>query len=231
MHIVKLSKLVCQIFKFLLTWRKRQNAAHSGFAFVSFRTSTEWNMILHCASSELAASAGAGILTPLIDACRSVEAFRIIGTLWPAVRWTANVVLQAGACRIQAYYFALRVGTAWIGQARISLFLRQWRRGADLDAVHEGIAGVAASAAADGIMIHCETIRILSARTGTWIRAVVVYARLVLRTLGANDASRSTGRRDTGESWLAQAYRVSVLNSAVTVGSARRRIAWINWRW
>lgn len=72
-------------------------------------------MILHCAPSELAASAGTGILTPLIDACRGVEAFRVIGALRPAVRRTADVVLQAGARRVQAYYFALRVGTAWIG--------------------------------------------------------------------------------------------------------------------
>lgn len=178
-------------------------------------------MILHCASGELAASTETGILTSLINACRGVEAFRIIGALWPAVRRTADVVLQAGACRIQTYYFTLRIGTAWIGEARIFLSLRQRRRGADSGAVHEGIAGVAASTAADGIMIHRETIRVLSAGTRTWIRAVVVNARLVLRTLGANDASRSTGRRNARESWLAQAYRVSVLNPTVTVGSAR----------
>lgn len=160
-------------------------------------------MILHCASSEFAASTGTGILTSLIDACRNIEAFRVIGALRSTVRRTADVVLQAGACRIQAYYFALRVGTAWIRRARISLPLRQRRRGADPDAVHEGIAGVAAGATADGIMIHRKTIRVLSAGTGTRIRALVVDARLVLRTLGANDASRSTGRRDAGESWLA----------------------------
>jgi len=86
--------------------------------------------------------------------------------------------------------------------------------------MYEGIARVAAGAAADGIMIHRETIRVLSAGTGTRIRALVVDARLVLRTLGANDASWSTGRRDAGESWLTQAYCMSVLNSAIAVRSA-----------
>lgn len=86
--------------------------------------------------------------------------------------------------------------------------------------MYEGIARVAAGAAADGIMIHRETIRVLSAGTGTRIRAFVVDARLVLRTLGADDASWSTGRRDAGESWLTQAYCMSVLNPAIAVRSA-----------
>lgn len=214
----------------ILTWRKRQNTAHGRLAFISFRTGTDRNVILHCAPSEFAASAGTGILTSLIDARRGVETFRVIGALRSAVRRSTDVVLQAGACRIQADNFALRVETAWIRQARISLSLRQRRRGADPDAVHEGIAGVAAGAAADRIMIHRKTIRVLSAGTGTRVRALIVNARLVLRTLGADDTSRSTGRRDAGESWLAQTHCVSVLNSAVAVGSTRRWIAWIDRR-
>lgn len=81
-------------------------------------------MILHRASGEFAANAGTGILAPLIDARRVVEALRVIGALGSAVRRTADVVLQAGARRMRAHHLALRVRAARIGQARVSVFLR-----------------------------------------------------------------------------------------------------------
>lgn len=137
-------------------------------------------MILHCTPSNFAASTRAGTLTSLIDARCGIETFRAVGAFRSAVWWTTNVVLQAGTSRIRAYNSALRVRAARIRQARISFPFRQRRRSANPGAMHEGIAGVAAGAAADGIVVHREAVRVLSARTWTRVRAFVIDARLVL---------------------------------------------------
>lgn len=188
-------------------------------------------MILHCASSELAARARTGILASLFDARSGTEALRAVGTLRPTIRRTADVVRRAGARRMRADHFALRVRAARIRRARIPLAFGQRRRRANLEAVHEGITGVAVGAAADRIVIHRKAIGILAARARTRVRTLIVYARFVLRALGADDAARSAGRWDASESWLTQAHRVSVLRTAVAVGSAGRRVARIDRQW
>lgn len=94
--------------------------------------------------------------------------------------------------------------------------------------MYKGIADVAAGTAADGIVVHRQAVGVLSAGTWTRVRALVIDARLVLRALGADDATRSAGRRNAGESRLAEADRVTVVNSAMAVGSARRRYAGIS---
>lgn len=182
-------------------------------------------MILHRASGKLAASARTRILASLINARRAVEALRVIGALRSAVRRTTDVILQAGARRMQAYYFALRVRATWIRHARVLLSLRQRRDSTDSGAVYEGIANVATGTAADRIVIHRKTVGVLSARARTRVRALVIDTRFVLRALGADDATWSTGRRNAGESWQAQTHRVTFVSSAIAVGSARRRHA------
>lgn len=94
--------------------------------------------------------------------------------------------------------------------------------------MHERIAGVTAGAAADGIVVYRKAIRVLSARTWARVRALVVDARSILWTLRADNATRTAGRRDSGESRLTEAHRVSVVRSTIAVGSARRRIAGID---
>lgn len=74
-------------------------------------------------------------------------------------------------------------------------------------------------------MVDREAVGVLPAGTGTRVGTLVVDARLVLRTLGAHDAAWPAGRRDAGESRLAQAHRVSVGSATVAVGSAWRRVA------
>lgn len=120
-------------------------------------------MILHGALGEIAASARARILAPLIDTRGGAEAFRIVGAFRSTIRRTADVVQQARAGRMRADHLALRVRAARIRRARVSITFRQRRYSADLKAVYEGIAGVAVGAAADRIVVHRETVGVLSA--------------------------------------------------------------------
>ena len=61
-----------------------------------------------------------------------------------------------------------------------------------------------------------------------WVRAVAVEAGLRLWTFGADDAFRPAGWRGAPEAWQARARGVACLrNQAPTVGSARRRVAWV----
>jgi len=71
-------------------------------------------VILHCAPSQFAARAGAGILASLIDAGGIVEAFRIIGAFRSAIRRTADIVEQTRTRRMRADHLALRVRATWI---------------------------------------------------------------------------------------------------------------------
>lgn len=95
--------------------------------------------------------------------------------------------------------------------------------------MHEGIAGITASTAANGIMVHRKAVCVLSTRTWTRVRALVIDARPVLWTFGTDDATRSAGRWDSGESRLAEAHCVSVVRSTIAIGSAWRWIAGIDW--
>lgn len=187
-------------------------------------------MILHGAPGEIAAGARTRVLAPLIDTRGGAETLRVIGAFRSAVGRTTDVVEQTRAGRLRADHFALRVRTARVRRARVTFVLRRWRHSADLEAVHEGVAGVTIGAAADGIVVHRQAVGVLSARTWTRVRALVADAGLVLRTLGADDTTRPASRRDPGEAWLTQAHRVSVLRPAIAVGSARRRVAGVDRR-
>lgn len=187
-------------------------------------------MILHGAPGEFAASARTRVLASLIDTRGGAEALGVVGAFRPAVGRAADVVEQARAGGMRADHLALRVRAARVRRAGVPFAFRQGRHGADLEAVHEGIAGVAVGAAADGIVVHRQAVGVLSAGAWARVRALVLDARLVLRTLGADDAARSAGRWDSGESWLARADGVSVLGPAVAVGSAWRWVAGVERR-
>ena len=95
--------------------------------------------------------------------------------------------------------------------------------------MNERIARVTAGAATDRIVIDRKAIRVLSARTWTRIRTLVINARSVLWTFRTNNTTRSAGGRNSGESWLAEAHCVTVVRSTVAVGSTWRWITRINW--
>lgn len=69
--------------------------------------------------------------------------------------------------------------------------------------------------------------RVQAARAQTRIRALLVHASSRRRTLGADDAFRSAGRRRTEIALQTRAHGVILDVATLAVRSARRRRAWI----
>lgn len=185
-------------------------------------------MILNRAPRQFSARTGARVLAPLVDASRGVEAVGVTGALWPAVRRASDEIEQAGAGWLRSDHLALGIRAARAGRARIARVLERWLRNVVPGALHQRIAGVAVGAGANGVVVDRQALGVHSAGARARIRALVLYAGLVLGALGADDALWPTGGRYSDESRLAEAHSVAVVDAAVAVGSAGRRLARVN---
>lgn len=92
---------------------------------------------------------------------------------------------------------------------------------------YERIARIPRRTRAYGIMIYDLASRAYAARSGTGISTFLTATRFVLGTLGTDNAFGSTRRRTADVPLHARAHGLSVDLSTLTVGTARRRVAWV----
>lgn len=86
---------------------------------------------------------------------------------------------------------------------------------------------IADEAATNRIVVDNETAGILAAHTRTRVLALLIDARLLLATLGAEYALGPAIRRRTNHIGQTTADGVVVNGAALTVQAARRRMAWV----
>lgn len=70
-----------------------------------------------------------------------------------------------------------------------------------------------------------------AARSSARICASLIATSLVPRTIRADGALWSAGRRCSNKGGDARAHRLLIYHATNTVRSARRRIAWVLWAW
>lgn len=103
-------------------------AVGEGIALVAVKAGAHGRVIDHLAIGVYAASSGAWITALLPHASSVAGTVGIYGALGSAVRWTANVIRQAGAGGCAANVPALGVGSARRGGARVLENYRIHRR-------------------------------------------------------------------------------------------------------
>ncbi len=197
------------------------------------------------------ARAYTGITTPFVLARQVRGTFFVYGTFGATIRGPTNIIFQTRASGIATHNTTLRIWPAgrwytrigrmtvlhngWLYWERKPIFLNiyvlfegaaQFVNPKSLtffDATNKRIPRKSGGAAAYRIMVNDLAPSIQTASARTRVRALLLYAGFVLRTLRADHALWATSRRSADIIRLARADRVIVHLATLTVRSA--------WRW
>jgi len=167
---------------------------------------------------------GARIHTLVLLAGAISSAILVNFALPPASTPAARVSEESGAtpavAPVVAHSLGIRVGAAGIRPARI----RRRRRRQSI-ALHEGVSLVSWQALADDLVALNETSRVLPARTGARVLALILQAGQRGTALRVDDALAAASRWPADEVRQAGAGGRAVSRRALSVGAAGRRIA------
>lgn len=155
---------------------------------------------------------------------------RVDDTLRSAVGWGADVTRQTGTGWSATRRLALSVRTAGGRRARVAGgFQGGWWRWWNIIATPERIAGLSRTTTADRAVIDNFTSCVEAAGAETRVGALLVDAGPCLRTLCAHNALGTAAGRTAAVALQTRAHGVVVRGTALAVGAARRRRAWVLW--
>jgi len=207
-------------------------------------------MIDDTANGILTAGSWAGVAALLVNTRLLTRTFRVYSTLWATIGSLTNKVRQAGTGRYSVNIAALgvgttgcwytgipqrfvlglnnrRCGTVWftIFNPRVTRIRLTWNG----EATSEGIACVAANAAANGAVVANPAYGIVSASIRcARIHALLINTRPIHRTLRGDGTFWTAGRWSSHKQGQAGAYRLLIGYATLRVGTTRSGLTGIN---